>query len=192
MSHEATVPPSAAPDTEHAPERLLNAVYEELRKLAAAKLAREPAGLTLQPTALVHEAWLRLGGDAQPAWQNRAQFFAAAAIAMQRILVDNARRRHAIRHGGGLVKVSSDATGFDLAAPELDDEGLILLDEALARLRALEPRKAEVISLCYFGGLTLKQAGDHLGLCERTAKRDAAFARAWLFNEIQALRRAQA
>src|ERR1043165_6984675 len=100
-------------------EELLPVVYEELRKLAAQKMAREIPGQTLQPTALVHEAWLRLGGDAQPQWENRAHFFAAAAEAMRRILIDNARRRHAERRGGGLEKVSANATGFDVAAPEM-------------------------------------------------------------------------
>src|SRR3954471_5387934 len=117
-----------------AADQLLPLVYEELRKLAAAKMANESAGQTLQPTALVHEAWLRLGGDQQPDWKNRAHFFAAAAEAMRRILVDNARRRRAERHGGGLQKLSTDRTGFDVAAPQLDDEGVIQLDEALARL----------------------------------------------------------
>src|SRR2546423_1211615 len=101
-----------------AADQILPIVYDELRKLAAAKMARETGGQTLQPTALVHEVWLRLGGDAQPKWQNRAHFFAAAAESMRRILIDNARRRRAIRHGGDLEKVSANATGFDLPAVE--------------------------------------------------------------------------
>src|SRR5471032_3376551 len=108
-----------------AADRILPLVYGELRKLAAAKMARESPGQTLQPTALVHEAWLRLGGDAQPQWANRAHFFAAAAEAMRRILIDNARRKRALRHGGDLAKVSAHETGFDLAAPTADDEELL-------------------------------------------------------------------
>lgn len=167
-----------------AAKSILPLVYDELRKLAAAKMAHEPAGQTLQATALVHEAWLRLGGDAQPEWKNPAHFFAAAAEAMRRILVDNARRRHAVRHGGGLTKLSTDATGFDLAAPQLDDDVLIRLDEALSRLDAHDARKAELVKHCYFVGLTLQEAADAMGISLRTAQRDWAYARAWLFNEM--------
>lgn len=178
---------SASAGDAQAADRILPLVYEELRKLAAAKMARESPGQTLQATALVHEAWLRLGGDAQPDWKNRAHFFAAAAEGMRRILIENARRRRAIRHGGGLQKLSSSATGFDAAAPQLDDEGLILLDEALARLAVHDARKAEVVKLCYFVGLTLEEAAAAMGVSDRTAKRDWAYARAWLFNEMKAL-----
>jgi RNA polymerase sigma factor (TIGR02999 family) len=171
-----------------AAERILPLVYDELRKLAAAKLAREPAGQTLQATALVHEAWLRLGGEAQPEWKNRAHFFGAAAEAMRRILVDNARRRRAVRHGGGLTRVSADETNFDVAAPELGHESLILLDEALARLTAHDVRKAEIVKQCYFAGFTLEEVAGAMGISERTAKRDWAYARAWLFNEMKAHR----
>jgi RNA polymerase sigma factor (TIGR02999 family) len=167
-----------------AAERILPLVYDELRKLAAAKMSHEPAGQTLQATALVHEAWLRLGGEAQPAWQNRAHFFAAAAEAMRRILIDHARRRHSARHGGGLVKLSSDATNFDLPAPQFDDEVLIRLDEALGRLEAHDARKAELVKHCYFVGLTLGEAAEAMGTSLRTAQRDWAYARAWLFNEM--------
>jgi RNA polymerase sigma factor (TIGR02999 family) len=171
-----------------AAEKILPLVYDELRKLAAAKLAREPAGQTLQATALVHEAWLRLGGEAQPEWRNRAHFFGAAAEAMRRILVDNARRRRAVRHGGGLTRVSADETHFDVAAPELDHESLILLDEALARLTAHDARKAEIVKQCYFAGFTLEEVAEVRGISARTAKRDWAYARAWLFNEMRAQR----
>ncbi|HUR57612.1 MAG TPA: ECF-type sigma factor, partial [Opitutaceae bacterium] len=171
-----------------AADRILPLVYDELRKLAAAKMSHEAPGQTLQPTALVHEAWLRLGGERQPAWQNRAHFFAAAAEAMRRILVDNARRRRAERHGGALQKVSVDQTGFDVAAPQLDDEGILQLDEALALLAAHDPRKAEVVKLCHFVGLTLEEAATAMGISDRTAKRDWAYARAWLFNEMKAMR----
>jgi len=169
-------------------DRLLPLVYDELRKLAAAKMSREGSGHTLQATALVHEAWLRLGGDEQPKWENRAQFFAAAAEAMRRVLVDNARRRRAQRRGGSWEKISADQTGFDIAAPQLDDQGLIQLDEALGRLAEHDPRKAEIVKHCYFVGLTLEEAAQAMGVSARTAKRDWTYARAWLFNEIRAMR----
>lgn len=171
-----------------AADQLLAAVYEELRRLAAAKMARESAGHTLQPTALVHEAWLRLGGQDQPAWANRAHFFGAAAEAMRRILIENARRKRAIRHGGELEKVSASATGFDFASPEADDEELLLINDALDALTAHDPRKAELVKQKYFIGLTLEEAADVLGISHRTAKRDWAYARAWLFNEVKRLR----
>lgn len=168
--------------------QLLPLVYEELRRLAAAKMARESPGHTLQPTALVHEAWLRLGGDAQPTWANRAHFFAAAAESMRRILIDQARRKRAVRHGGDLEAVSTDSTGFDLAAPGGDDRELLLVNDALDALAQHDARKAELVKLKYFAGLTLEEAAETLGVNHRTAKRDWAYARAWLFNEVQRLR----
>jgi len=172
----------------HAAGQLLPLVYDELRRLAAAKMAREAPGQTLQPTALVHEVWLRLGGDRQPQWSNRAHFFAAAAEGMRRILIDNARRKRAVRHGGELEKVSADATGFDVAAPLADAEELLLVNEALDALAAHDPRKAELVKQKYFVGLTLEEAADVLGISPRTAKRDWAYARTWLFNEVKRLR----
>ena len=172
----------------HAAEQLLPLVYEELRELAAAKMAREAPGQTLQPTALVHEAWLRLGGEAQPQWSNRAHFFAAAAEAMRRILIDNARRKRAVSHGGELAKVSASATGFDVASPLGDDAELLLVNEAIDGLTAHDPRKAELVKQKYFAGLTLEEAADMLEISHRTAKRDWAYARAWLFNEVKRLR----
>lgn len=172
----------------HAAEQLLPLVYEELRHLAAAKMAHEAAGQTLQATALVHEAWLRLGGDAQPEWGNRAHFFAAAAEAMRRILIDNARRKLALRHGGELAKVSANATGFDIAAPGGDDEELLIVNEAIDALAVHDPRLADLVKQKYFVGLTLKETADVLGLSLRTATRDWAYARAWLFNEVKRLR----
>jgi RNA polymerase sigma factor (TIGR02999 family) len=165
----------------HAAEELLPLVYEELRKLAAQKLGREAPGQTLQATALVHEAWLRLGGDDQPAWDNRGHFFAAAAEAMRRILIDNARRKRALRHGGGARRVNLDA--LELAA-STEDEQLLALNEALERFAVHEARKAELVKLRLFAGLTSEQAARVLGVSEPTAKRDWAYARAWLFRAL--------
>lgn len=172
-----------------AAERILPLVYDELRKLAAAKMARESSDQTLQPTALVHEAWLRLGGDAQPDWKNRAHFFAAAAQAMRRILIDNARRKQRQRHGGGLEKLSLDWTGFDVGADALGDAELLVLDEALANLAAHDARKAALVQQWFFAGLTVEQAAEVLGISARTAHRDWLYARAWLTNEIERLRK---
>ena len=171
-----------------AADQLLPLVYGELRKLAAAKMARESANQTLQPTALVHEAWLRLGGSAQPDWQNRAHFFAAAAEAMRRILIDRARRRQAVRHGGELVRTTADALEFQPAVSTADDAELLDVHEALDALARLDARKAELVKQCYFVGLTLKEAAMVLGISEPTARRDWSYARAWLFNEIKQLR----
>jgi RNA polymerase sigma factor (TIGR02999 family) len=165
-------------------DELLRLVYDELRQLAAAKMARETKDHTLQPTALVHEMWLRLGGDQQPTWVNRAHFFGAAAEAMRRILIDTARRKHARRRGGGLVRVASDTPELELAAPAANDE-LLLVHEALDAFAAHDPRCAELVKLKYFAGVTLEEAGEILGISVRTAKRDWAYARAWLFNEVQ-------
>lgn len=160
---------------------LLPLVYEELRKLAAQKMARENPGQTLQATALVHEAWLRLGGDDQPGWQNRAHFFAAAAEAMRRILIDNARRKNYQRHGGGAERVSLD--GLDLAA-SMNNEQLLALSEALDRLAAHDAEKAQIVKLRFFVGLTNEEAAKVLGVSEPTVKRHWAYARAWLFREM--------
>jgi RNA polymerase sigma factor (TIGR02999 family) len=164
-----------------AANELLPLVYEELRKLAAQKIARENPGQTLQATALVHEAWLRLGGDAQPAWENRGHFFAAAAEAMRRILIDNARRKQTLRHGGGALRVNLEA--LELAA-NLDDEQVLALNEALEQFAAHDARKAELVKLRFFVGLTNEQAARVLGVSEPTVKRDWAYARAWLFREM--------
>lgn len=171
-----------------AAEQLLLLVYDELRELAAAKVAREMPGHTLQPTALVHETWFRLGGEAQPSWNSRAHFFGAAAEGMRRILVEKARRRRAVRHGGEFAKVSASAPGFDLPLPTEDGEELLLVNEALDALAAHAPRKAELVKQRYFAGLTLEEAAELLGISERTAKRDWAYARGWLYNEIKRLR----
>jgi RNA polymerase sigma factor (TIGR02999 family) len=166
---------------------LLPLVYDELRKLAASKLSHETAGQTLQPTALVHEAWLRLGGEDQPQWANRAHFFAAAAEAMRRILIDNARRKQAARHGGALEKVSADDHDLEIAAPSADAE-LLLMSEAIEALSAHDPRKAALVKHRYFVGLSMEETADLLGISLRTANRDWNYARAWLFNEVKRLR----
>jgi len=163
-------------------DALLAFLYQELRVLAGQKLARENSGQTLQATALVHEAWLRLGGDQQPPWQNRAHFFAAAAEAMRRILVDNARRKNAARHGGKLERVAIDE--LELAAP-VDDDQLLAIHEALDRLAAHDSLKAELVKLKFFAGLTTEEAAKVLEISEPTAKRYWAYARAWLFREIR-------
>lgn len=159
----------------------LTEVYQELRKLAAYKLAGEAPGQTLEATALVHEAWLRLAGRGQPRWPDRAYFFAAAGEAMRRILVENARRKLRLKRGGKLERLDID--GVELPAP-MPDEELLALDEALERLGQIEPRAAEVVKLCFFVGMTQAQAARELGISLATVERTWAFARAWLFREI--------
>jgi RNA polymerase sigma factor (sigma-70 family) len=182
-----------------AAEKLLPLVYDELRKLAAARLAHEKPGQTLQATALVHEAYLRLVGPAGPAgpklpvdadsmsrpvggtYDSRGHFFAAAAEAMRRILVDQARRKGRLKHGGGQVR--TDLAALDPAAPELADD-LVALDEALVRLAALDEQAARLVNLRYFAGLSLPQVAETLGIAPRTADRLWAYARAFLHAEI--------
>jgi RNA polymerase sigma factor (TIGR02999 family) len=162
--------------------QLLPLVYEELRKVAAHKMAREAPGQTLQPTALVHEAWLQLGGDDQPTWQNRAHFFGAAAEAMRRILVDRAREKKALKRGGNMERIDFD--GLELAAPVPDDE-LLALDEALDGLANVDTRAANMVKLCFFVGLTQEEAARELGVSLSTAERVWSFARAWLLREMR-------
>jgi RNA polymerase sigma factor (TIGR02999 family) len=164
-----------------AAEELVPILYEELRKLAASMMANEPAGSTLQPTALVHEAWLRLAGSQNQHWANRAHFFAAAAEVMRHILIDKARRRRALRRGGDWQRVEL-AEGA-LACPTPDDQ-LLAVDEALDQLASKHPRQAELVKLRYFVGLTIQEAAEVLGVSVDTAKSDSALARAWLFREI--------
>lgn len=165
-----------------AAEELLPLVYEELRKLAARKLAQERPGQTLQATALVHEAYVRLVGSRDPGWSGRGHFFSAAAEAMRRILVENARRKAARKHGEGLNRL-------DLDQIEIADEGrsddLIALDEALSLLAREDPQTAELVKLRYFSGLSNKQAAEVLGISPRTADFRWAFARAWLFEKLE-------
>jgi RNA polymerase sigma factor (TIGR02999 family) len=165
-----------------AANELLALVYDELRRVAARKMAYEAPGHTLQPTALVHEAWLQLGGDDQPTWKNRAHFFGAAAEAMRRILVDRARQKKALKRGGGLQRVELD--GVELASPMPDDE-LLALDEALDRLATVDTRAAEMVKLCFFVGLTQEEAARELGVSISTAERVWGFARSWLLREVR-------
>jgi len=165
-----------------ASNELLPMVYEELRRLAAHKMANEALGQTLQPTALVHEAWLRLIGGENVKWDGRAHFFGAAAEAMRRILIDNARRKQALRHGGDQRRL--DIEEIEIAAMPQGDQ-LLELDEALERLASHNSRKAELVKLRYFAGLTIGEAAELLQISEPTAKRDWKYARAWLYNEIK-------
>jgi|ERR1043166_6233289 RNA polymerase sigma factor (TIGR02999 family) len=164
-----------------AADELLPLVYQELRKLAAHKMANEAPGQTLQATALVHEAWLRLTDKENVRWDGRTHFFGAAAEAMRRILIDNARRKRARRHGGGQERV--DADQIEIAGPT-DDEELLAVNEALEKFGQEDRQKAELVKLRYFVGLTLEQAAEVLGLSTATAKRHWTYARAWLFREI--------
>jgi RNA polymerase sigma factor (TIGR02999 family) len=166
-----------------AAEQLLPLVYDELRELASQRLGQEKPGQTLQATALVHEAYLRLVGEQDPGWDGRGHFFAAAAEAMRRILVDNARRKRAAKHGGGHRRRDLDEVEIAAGAPA---EDLMALDEALTRLAAEDPAKAELVKLRYFAGLSIEEAALALGISPATAKRRWAYARAWLFRIIEA------
>ena len=165
--------------------RLLTLVYDELRQLAARKMARESGTQTLQATALVHEAWLRLGGDEQPTWENRTHFFCAAAEAMRRILIDRARSKQARRHGGGQERV--DVEQVEIIAPMKDDE-LLAVNDALDRFSEHAPQKAELVKLRYFAGMGLKEAGQVLGISEPTAVRWWTYSKTWLYQAIQKIR----
>ena len=167
-----------------AADELLSLVYGELRKLAAQKMANEAAGHTLQPTALVHEAWLRLAGDEHQRWDGRGHFFAAAAEAMRRILIERARRKHALKRGGELERVNLD--DVDVAALA-DSETLLLINDALEKLEKEDLAAAQVVKLRFFAGMTNDEAGEALGISARTAKRYWIFARARLFQELRAL-----
>lgn len=166
-----------------AAEDLLPLVYRELRTLAAAKLSNEKPGQTLQATVLVHEAYLRLvDADRPQQWNGRAHFFGAAAEAMRRILIENARRKQSRKCGGGKHRV--DFRDLDVA-DELKDEGLLALDEALSQLEALWPKKAQLVKLRYFAGMTMPEVSDAMGVSLATAERYWAFARAWLYSELK-------
>jgi RNA polymerase sigma factor (TIGR02999 family) len=166
-----------------AADELLALVYEDLRRLAAYRMSSEAQGHTLQPTALVHEAWMRLVGKENQKWDGRAHFFAAAAEAMRRILIDRARRKHAVRHGGDQQRV--DILEIDLASPA-DDDQLLAVNEALDKLAIEHKVEAELVKLRYFVGMTNEEAAEALDISPRTAKYHWTHARAWLFREIKA------
>jgi RNA polymerase sigma factor (TIGR02999 family) len=165
-----------------ATEQLLVLVYDELRHLAASKLAQEAPGQTLQPTALVHEAWLHLVGNQNPSFKDRTHFFRASAEAMRHILIDRARRKQTRRHGGDYRRV--DFEGVDLAAPSVNDQ-LLAVNEALDKLAVEHPVQAELVKLRYFGGLTNEEVSQVLGISVSTAKNYWTFSRAWLLNEVE-------
>jgi RNA polymerase sigma factor (TIGR02999 family) len=169
-----------------AAEQLLPLVYGELRRLAAQRLAGEGPGHTLEPTALVHEAYLKLvGAEPRQPWNGRVHFFAAAAEAMRRILIDHARRKHRARRGGAMKCVElSDMDDIEMVTERRRADELLALDEALTKLAVAAPRKAELVRLRYFAGLTLEQAAELLGISRATADRHWAFARAWLYDAI--------
>jgi RNA polymerase sigma factor (TIGR02999 family) len=160
---------------------LLPTVYDELRRMAAQKMLSEPAGHTLQPTALVHEAWFKLVDSPAQSWQNRSYFFGAAAEAMRRILIAHARRKGRLRRGAGAVHMDVDE--LEIASPAPDDQ-LLALNEALDRFALLEPRQAELVKLRYFVGLKMGEAAEIMGISEATAKRWWAYSRAWLFHDM--------
>jgi len=164
-----------------AADQLLPLVYQELRRLAAHKMASESPGQTLQPTALVHEAWLKLVGQENRKWQDRNHFFAASAEAMRRILVDNARRKRTRRHGGGQRRVELD----DIKLAVENDDVLLAVNDALEKLAISDKQKAELVKLRYFVGMTVEEAAQVLGISEPMAKRHWAYARAWLSEEIR-------
>jgi RNA polymerase sigma factor (TIGR02999 family) len=165
-----------------ASEELLPLVYDELRRLAAARMAQEASGQTLQATALVHEAWLRMVGDGQRTWQNRAHFFGAASEAMRRILIERARRKARLKRGGGLAPLNIEDFELAEAAP---DERILLIDDALERLQAKDPARARVVVMKFFGGMTNEEVAQALGLNERTVRRQWNYACAWLLENIR-------
>jgi len=165
-----------------ASEQLLPLVYDELRRLAAIRMAQEAAGQTLQPTALVHEAWLRLVGNGEAGWHNRNHFFGAAAEAMRRILIENARRKSRLKRGGHQERLDID--DLELAETTADDK-VLMIDEALERLKAEDPEKAQVVLLKFFGGLSNQEVAENMGLGERSVERHWAYAKAWLYRNIR-------
>jgi RNA polymerase sigma factor (TIGR02999 family) len=167
----------------HSSEELIPLVYDELRRLAAGRLATEPAGQTLQPTALVHEAWMRLLGEQAQTWENRAHFFAAAAEAMRRIMIERARRKSRIKHGGGQQRVNIEKIDI---ADALPDEKVLLVDEALERLEKEDPETAQIVKLRFFGGLNNDEIAKITGKSGRTVRRQWDYAKAWLFKHMQA------
>jgi RNA polymerase sigma factor (TIGR02999 family) len=167
-----------------AASELLPLVYAELRRLAIHRMSKEKPGLTLQPTALVHEAYIRLVGDAAVKWDGRSHFFAAAAEAMRRILIESARRRNSLKQGGNLIR--QELTENDAIAISDNADELLDLDAALTKLATHEPDLAKLVELRYFAGLTVEEAAQAMGISARTLKRNWAFARAWLGREMNA------
>lgn len=162
-------------------DELLPLVYNDLRRMAAARMANEAQGHTLQPTALVHEAWMRIFGKGARRWQNRGHFFGEAAEAMRRILIERARRKSRLKHGHGWVRLDIDEVPLASATP---DEKVLLINEALEHLEAEDPARAKVVVMKFFGGLTNQEVANILGVTERTVERQWAFAKAWLFQSI--------
>ena len=167
---------------DNAREDLFKLIYGELRRMAAGRMAQEPAGQTLQPTALVHEAWLQLVGGGDRTWENRAHFFGAAASAMRRILIDNARRKAALKHGGGLSRVPIEELEISAATP---DEHILLVNEALEKLEAEDPEKARIVVLKFFGGLTNEEVAESLGIGLRTVVRQWTLAKIKMFRYVR-------
>ena len=165
-----------------ASEKLLPLVYNELRNLAAARMLQEASGHTLQPTALVHEAWLRLVGESNQNWKSRAYFFAAAAEAMRRILVEHARRKARLKHGGGQQRLNIEDLQLAEAAP---DDKLLLVNDALENLERSSPERARVVVMKFYAGMTNKEVADMLGISERSVDRHWVCAKAWLFHKLQ-------
>ncbi len=165
-----------------ASEELLPLIYDDLRRHAMVQMAHEAAGQTLQPTALLHEAWLRLVGNGTRQWQNRAHFFGAAAEAMRRILIENARRKSRLKRGGDQVRVDSNQIELAATSP---DEKVLLINDALAQLQVQDPEKAQVVVMKFFGGRTNQEVAESLAVTERTVERHWAYAKAWLFQCIR-------
>ena len=166
-----------------ASEELLPLVYDDLRRHARVQMARESAGQTLQPTALLHEAWLRVVGDGERQWQNRAHFFGAAAEAMRRILIENARRKSRLKRGGDQLRVDLDHIELAATTP---DEKILLINDALEQLQTQDPEKARVVVMKFFGGRTNQEVAESMAVTERTVERHWAYAKAWLFQAIRA------
>ena len=167
---------------ENSSQRLLPLVYDELRRLAAFRMSQESGDQTLQPTALVHEAWLRLTTNEEGHWQNRGHFFAAAPEAMRRILIERARRKSRLKHGGNQVRVNIQELELANAPP---DEKVLLINDALERLQAEDPERARVVVMKFFGGLTNREVAQSLNVTERTIERQWAYAKAWLLSAVR-------
>lgn len=182
MSDATLVLQAVSRGEKQASEELLPLLYEELRRMATVRMASQAAGHTLQPTALVHEAWVRLVDDGARCWKNRAHFFGAASEAMRRILIENARRKARLKHGGGQVRVDLDGVELAETSP---DENILLISEALEQLKAVDPEQARVVAMKFFGGLTTEEVAQSLKISERTVDRHWAFAKAWLLRWIK-------